>query len=283
MNTYRILIRAVCAAAILCQILSCSLASILERRPTLDLEGGRISDFSMEFVELELKLRLNNPYPLKLPAGALGGELSFEGRPITSITTTTPDVAANDGSSFPLKLRVPFKTLLDMGGLVEGKEIFAFRARGNAEVRLESGLAGMPARFTVPFDYTQEVPAVIPEVSVSNVQFEAPSLASPKAGVTLDLGLRNRARGKFSLGDLSYALVLGQQNVLSGQTSAVENLGNESRLTIKSDLPLLSVPLALLQNNRSVKLQVKSSASFPGFADSRAFPIEFEKNLYDSK
>lgn len=282
MNTSRVLFQIGLLAAALCSTLACSLASILDRRPTLDLEGARISDFSMEYVELELKLKLNNPFPLKLPAGALGGELSFEGRPLTSITTTTPDVRANDGSTFPLKLRVPFKTLLEMGSLVEGKETFAFRARGNAEVRVESGLAGMPAKFTVPFDYTQDVPAVIPEVTVSNVQFETPTLSSPKAGVTLDLGLRNRARGKFSLGDLNYALVLGQQNVLAGQTSAVENLGSESRLTIKSDLPLLSVPLALLQNNKSLKLQVKSSASFPGFADSRSFPIQFEKSLYES-
>jgi len=236
----------------------------------------------MDFIELELTLKLNNPYPLKLPAGALGGELSFEGKPLTSITTTTPDVSANGAASFPLKLRVPFKSLLEMGSVIEGKEMFAFRARGNAEVKMESPLPGVPARFNVPFDYTQEVPAVIPEVSISNVDFTMPTLSAPRAGVTLDLGLKNRAKGKFALGDLSYALVLGQVNVLEGKTNAVENLGSESRLTIKSDLPLLSVPMAMLQNNRNLKLQVKSSASFPGFADSRSFPLQFEKNLYES-
>lgn len=268
---------------LIAQTASCSLASILERRPTLDIESGRISDFSLEHVEIELGLRLNNPYPVKLPAGALGGELSFEGRPLTSITTVTPDVPANGGGPFSLKLRVPFKSLLDMGSAVEGKEVFAFRARGSGEVQLQSPLPGMPARFNIPFDYTQEVPAVIPEVSISNVNFEMPGLSNPKAGVTLDLGLKNRAKGKFSLGDLKYALVLGQTNILSGNSSAVENLGTESRLTIKSELPLLSVPLALLQNNRSLKLQVRTSAGFPGFADSRFFPVEFEKNLYGDK
>lgn len=281
MNTSRVFQRILLCTFLTLPALSCSLATILERRPTFDLEAARVADFSMDFIELELTLKLNNPYPLKLPAGALGGELSFEGKPLTSITTTTPNVAANGAASFPLKLRVPFKSLLEMGS-VEGKEMFAFRARGNAEVKMESPLPGVPARFNVPFDYTQEVPAVIPDVTISNVDFTMPTLASPRAAVTLDLGLKNRAKGKFALGDLSYALVLGQVNVLEGKTNAVENLGSESRLTIKSDLPLLSVPMAMLQNNRSLKLQVKSSASFPGFADSRSFPLQFEKNLYES-
>lgn len=259
--------------------LSCSLSSILSQRPTIDYQSIELADFTMEYIDLKLKLKLNNPYPIKLPAGAIGGDLSLDSTMLTGLTATTPDVPPNGSAPFPITVRLPFKSILSMGSAAEAKEMFNFRFKGNADLKVGPTIPGMPDRMSLPFDYTQEVPAIIPEVTFENIQFEAPSLASPVPSIAFDLGLKNRAQGKFNIGNIDYQVMMGAVPVLSGKTEKLTNSGTASVARVKSSLSLSSVPFALLQSTRNLKVKGGTSVSFPGFAKDRSFPLNFDKGM----
>ncbi|MBL8019592.1 MAG: hypothetical protein JNM27_08020 [Leptospirales bacterium] len=277
MSNMRI-IRLVIPCLLLVQ-LSCSLSSILSQRPTIDYQSIELADFTMEYIDLKLKLKLNNPYPIKLPAGAIGGDLSLDSTMLTGLTATTPDVPANGSAPFPITVRLPFKSILSMGSAAEAKEMFNFRFKGNADLKVGPTVPGMPDRMSLPFDYTQEVPAIIPEVTFENIQFEAPTLASPVPSIAFDLGLKNRAQGKFNIGNIDYQVMMGTVPVLNGKTEKLTNSGTASVARVKSSLSLSSVPFALLQGTKNLKVKGGTSVSFPGFAKDRSFPLNFDKDM----
>ncbi|MCE9598059.1 MAG: LEA type 2 family protein [Spirochaetia bacterium] len=271
-------IRLISIAALLTQM-SCSLTSMLSQRPTIDYQSIELADFTMEYIDLKLKLKLNNPYPIKLPAGAIGGDLSLDNTTLTGLTAATPDVPANGSAPFPITVRLPFKSILSMGSAAEAKEMFNLRFKGNADVKVGPTIPGMPDRMSLPFDYTQEVPAIIPEVTFENVQFEAPSLASPIPSLAFDLGLKNKAQGKFNIGNMDYQVMMGAVPVLSGKTEKLTNTGTAAVARVKSSLSLSSVPFALLQSTKNLRIKGGTSVSFPGFAKDQSFPLNFDKGM----
>ncbi len=257
-----------------------NITALFDQRPTISFVSADVTGLTMKYIDLKLQLKLKNPYPVALPSGALGGDVSLDEKVITGITTTTPDVGAGSSAEFPLTLRIPFDSILSMGTDLSSKEEFHFRARGNADIRVAS-VPGMPDKLSLPFDVQQDVPAFVPDVTFANVALETPSLASPSAGLSFDLGLKNRAAGKFNIGAIDFQILSGSMNVMSGTTKEVVNSGTETKARVVSKVSLLAVPLALLQNSKDFTVKGGTTLSFPGFFGGRTFPLQFEKSLAD--
>jgi hypothetical protein len=196
--------------------------------------------------------------------------------------TTTPEVAASGAGTFPLQIRIPFESIMNLGQDLEKKEEFHFRVKGNADVQV-TALAGAPAaRLNLPFDYEQNVLAFVPDITFGNLQLETPSMASPSAGVSFDLGVRNKAAGKFNLGKMDFQLLSNGMSLLNGSTQEVVNSGTETKARIVSKVSLLAVPFALLQGSKNFTVKGGTTLSFPGFFGGKTFPLQFEKPLQES-
>jgi len=273
-------IRRASVLVLLPALLQCAaLSKLATDRPTISYQSAELTNFTLEYVEIKMVLKLGNPYPVKLPAGAVAGDLSMDGTVISKITTTTPEVAANGSAPFPVSFRVPFSAVYSIVGY-ETKETFDFRFVGNADIKTGvNAPPGVPDRFSVPVDVTQKVPAVIPEFTFANAQVTPPSLMAPNPKLAFDLGVKNRARGKFNLGGINYQIFVGNTSVLNGVTKELTNTGTAAVARVESTLSIVSVPFALLQNTRNMKAKGGTSISFPGFADGRSFPLQFEKSL----
>lgn len=177
---------------------------------------------------------------------------------------------------------------------------------------------GMPTELKFPFKADKLLPAVLPAISLKNFKINQPSAdqikasagatlaasattflesllsgkdpgSAVKAGLgnvdlpietTFQLVLNNNAAAKVAFENLKYDLKLGTEKFLSGNSTQIENKGNESIVTVKSTFPLKSVSsgiaAAVSAKKASFKLTGMSGMKIPALGGDGSVPFNFD-------
>lgn len=291
--------------------------------PELHLETVEFAGIDLNSVSLRFLIEVENPYPFAIPHAGFDLGLSAEGKHFTSLKSEfKKGIPAGKSMPVTLNAKIPFKSLL---ALFENsnleKEVFNLGIKGDFDVylptddlpdivkkKINNKEQQQQARkiqnryfdkYSFDVDLKKEIPAILPEVKVSNFQIEKPSLsdisisAGSKSGkvssylsrllghgsfpgsassnglagidinlkTSFDLELSNRSSAMLNLLGADYELHLAGQQMFRGQAQDVKQVASKSYARIETSFPLRSISYALSRAIHSGKAPVRIKGS----------------------
>lgn len=257
--------------------------------PVFNILDFRIANLTFTHLDIEMDTELVNPYPVRLPESALDLDLSINGSKLTNWKSEPISVAAKGKTPVPMKFQVKYSDLYNLVQAFSLQENFKLGMNGNANFPLN--IPGMPQQIAVPLNVEKTLPVFVPEVDVSNFSVDVPSLGAialgaitgnPEITTSFDMNLKNKAAAQFFVKNLNYDAKLAGYDFLKGSLDDVtKQADNSQNVTVKTALPLKSLPQALVRLARSgssnFQVNAKTLLEFPG-TDVSSVPFAFSSS-----
>ncbi|MCB1305623.1 MAG: hypothetical protein KDK37_15150, partial [Leptospiraceae bacterium] len=185
-------------------------------------------------------------------------------------------------TAIPVKFELQFAKLKTFFQNVSSVTDYTLGLRGSADFPIKLG--SMPTKVSVPLSMEKKLPAFIPDVSLENVDFSAPSLldgADAALSAAFDLRIENQAAADFLVNGLNYSMDLGGSSFLQGKSLQTSRDGNASVVRVDSSLPILGAGRAFLSLFKSggsnYRIRGDSDVAFPG-SDLEKTDFQFDKS-----
>ena len=171
------------AAAALLSLLvfSCETLKDVVGTPSLSLKSVGIRSLDLEGITFNCDYSINNPYPVAFSIKQLAADILYEGGTFTKLSSDNGvSVAAMGSRTNTLSFKVPYDTILNYAKSVKGKTSLPFTLKGAAALDLSAVPLVENSSLSLPFSKDFSVPVFKPQLSVSDVKVELPSLNTLK-------------------------------------------------------------------------------------------------------
>lgn len=209
-------------------------------KPEVKITDAKLQDLSLDKVNLVLDVDISNPYSLPLPLSNLKYALASDGQNFlegdAGVQGTIP---ANSSKTLPIPVAISYIPMLQvLKGVTPGSVI-----PYTAKLDLSVDAPGV-GPITLPVEKEGELPIpAVPEVSLTNVEWQELSLN--KAQATLNLEIKNTNEFPIELNQLQYKLHLGDVPVAQNQITQSTKFGENATNTLKLPISLSPMQLGL--------------------------------------
>ena len=207
--------------------------------PSLGFQSVRVTDLTMEGIDLAFDVEVDNPNPIKMPLADLDYELVAGGtRLAAGRVNVKGSIPARSSREITVPTTLRFDDLLTMLENVPAGTMVPFTFQGTVATDELPGLGDV--QLPVQIDGELPIPA-IPQVSVVSLEWDELSLMKAQARLTLDIVNTNQFT--FELDQLAYAFELGGVTVADTKLRETARFAESASRTI--ELPLTIRPVKL--------------------------------------
>ncbi|MCB1175230.1 MAG: hypothetical protein KDK39_16765 [Leptospiraceae bacterium] len=307
--------------------------------PEFQLDSLSIAGIDLDALTLRFTVNVKNPYVVDIPHAGFDVGLALNQKQFTRLRSEFKQgIAARGSQSVQLDARIPYQAIVDLLQVFQAdQETIQLNLDGDLDVylptddlpefikkQLQSDAEKEEARkiqnkyfdkYTFDVAVEKNLPAILPEVTVSNFTIKRPSLqdiqisAGSKSGsvstylqrllgggsfpgaasnfglnqidldleTSFDLQLSNRAAAALELVSTNYELHMAGYKLFSGQALDIARSGNTSSAKIQTSFPLRSISLALAQALHSGQspIRLKGSMELSSPGWSQQPPLKF--------
>ena len=198
------------------------------QKPAVSVADFRISDLSLQDVELTFDLLVDNPNPVAVTLSSYNYDLQIESNSFVKgsqpLNTTIPSKGQNN-ISVPVKFT--FKELYDTFTSINSKDEGAYLFLANVEISLP--VLGV---IEVPIEKSGTFPVVkAPTISVGN--FSVKDISFTKADIEVEINVANPNSFGVILNQMDYNVDLDGLSAISGEIIERINIGENQTETIK--------------------------------------------------
>lgn len=260
------------------------------RRPEFKLDRLEFAGISPQSLRLRLHTRLINHYPIPAPSGSVDAGLRLEASEFTRIRASfAQGIPARGSAPMVFDVELPFAGLVNVYNQAGASESLSLGIAGNVNVKLPSlqnrppTLSMLPESLAIPFQFQERIPALRPEIDLRNFRLTPPSLSlNPTISAQFDLAVLNRSGAALNVQSLNYDLALENTPFMTGAAQDIRNEGRESVATVRTELPLVQLGVAIINASRRGTAQFRLKGG--GALDTPNFPLpellrmEFDKS-----
>ncbi len=160
---------------------SCETLKDVVGTPSLSLKSMGIRSLDLEGITFSCDYSISNPYPVAFSIKQLAADILYEGGTFTKINSDNGvSVAAMGSRTNTMTFKVPYDTILNYAKSTSGKTSLPFTLKGAAALDLSSVPLLESSSLSLPFSKDFSVPVFKPQLSVSDVKVQLPSLSTLK-------------------------------------------------------------------------------------------------------
>jgi len=217
-----------------------SVQSVIDQmdKPTAKVEGVNISKLNVDAAELVFDVRISNPYPVALPLVNADYRLTSASKQLLAgKADIAGSIPAKGSEAVKLPVGVVFQDLLTAGKGVRLGDVVPYEALMTLSVDVPGG-----QRVNLPVRKEGELPVpAVPEVQLTNVDFQQLDLQSAKA--LLELSIKNTNQFPVDLTSMKYTLSLAGKQIVT--TSAQQGVKFEPGKSAAVAIPVEFSPSSL--------------------------------------
>ncbi|GAB5408630.1 MAG: hypothetical protein BalsKO_09950 [Balneolaceae bacterium] len=198
------------------------------QKPTIALDEFRVTELSLQDIELTFDLELSNPNPVALSLASYDYDLQIEQNSFVKGTQAlTTKIEANSSSLISIPVKFTFEELYNTFTTINSKKEGDYTFLGTVGVNVP--ILGL---IEVPVEKVGSFPIVkAPTISVSS--FSVKDLSFTKADVELELNIGNPNTFALILDKLDYNINLNGFDTIKGTTSNSLSIAENETNTFK--------------------------------------------------